>query len=171
MDSDHVVGMTSKQRLKLIQKSTGSPWSPNMTILSHEEMVCKYVNTLHIPFPQALKLYMRDYNIKSKKVKHLDYREERSRVNHAKEATMQAAEKLASNYTAWQGKIRRENGLSSYDSLEDNLQKIKFITPIQYLVGVLSSAVKIQNTFDYSNIPKNEAFERLFDWVKGMSLN
>lgn len=158
--------LSTKQRKKLIKRNTGSVWSPNGMIRNHEQMVNEYVNKLHLSFGQALLLYKEDYSVKTKHINHLDYSEQINRVNHLKEAWIQAAQKYAANFTAWQAKIKRENGLGPYDELEKNLNKIKLTNPTQLLTACMGASLKIQKTFDYSQYETSVPFERLLDFTE-----
>ena len=129
-------------------------------------MVNAYVNKFHLPFSKALLLYKEDHAVKDKYIKHLNYSEQINRVNHLKEAWIQAAQKYAANFTAWQAKIKRENGLEPYDELEKNLKKIKLTNPTQLLTACLGAALKIQRTFDYSQYETSVPFERLLDFIE-----
>lgn len=129
-------------------------------------MVCRYVNEFHISFARALNLYRKDYNIKSKRIAHLNYSEESARVNHLKEAWVQAAEEYSANFTAWQTKVKRDNGLQSFDMIDDNLKKIKLRTPVQLMTACLGAGLKLQKTLDYSDIPPTESHARLQDIIE-----
>ena len=129
-------------------------------------MVNAYVNHFHIPFSKALILYKEDHSVKDKYIKHLNYTNVTNRVNHLKEAWIQAAQKYAANFTAWQAKIKRDNGLEPYDELEKNLKKIKLTNPTQLLTACMGAALKIQRTFDYSQYETSVPFGRLLDFME-----
>ena len=170
IDNDDIISKSNtssaRKRKELIQRTTGSVWSPTGTVRSHEEMVNAYVNTFHIPFSQALLLYKDDHSIKDKNIKHLNYSNQINRVNHLKEAWIQAAQKYAANFTAWQAKVKRDNGLEPYDELEKNLKKIELTNPTQLLTACMSAVLKIQKTFDYSQFETSVPFERLLDFIE-----